>query len=82
MAHLALCYPALPLASPHWLSTLLLLVLLLTFYLLNSPFLVFLLRERGIVFVTQSLLLLPLDVIVVGVGIVAACADFVRGKRY
>jgi glycosyltransferase involved in cell wall biosynthesis len=56
--------------------------LLLTFYLLNSPFLVFLLRERGIVFVAKSLLLLPLDVIVVGVGIVAACADFVRGKRY
>ncbi len=58
------------------------LAMLFIFYLLNASFLAFLLRARGIAFLVWSLVFLPLDVIVVGVGIAAACVDFACGRRY
>lgn len=58
------------------------LAMLFIFYLLNASFLGFLLHARGIAFVVRSIVFLPLDVIVVGVGIAAACIDFARGRRY
>ncbi len=55
---------------------------LFVFYGLNSPWLSFLGRERGILFLLQAALFLPIDVIVVGFGIIAALFDFARGKKY
>ncbi len=60
----------------------LVLSLLLLFYLLNAPLLAFLARMRGLGFAARAAFLLPLDVFVVGLGMLAACFDFARGRRY
>lgn len=55
---------------------------LATFYLLNIPLLRFLLVRRGLAFAVAGALLLPLDVLVVGIGMLIAVLDFARGERY
>lgn len=55
---------------------------LVVFYLLNASLLIFLLRARGIGFVFAAALFLPLDVFVVGLGMLSAFANFARGIRY
>ena len=52
------------------------------FYLLNANLLWFLLRRRGIAFLLRSALFLPLDVLVVGAGMLKGVLDFARGQRY
>jgi glycosyltransferase involved in cell wall biosynthesis len=51
-------------------------------YLLNAPWLGFLLRKRGLSFAIKSALFLPLDVLVVGLGMARALADWVLRVRY
>ena len=58
------------------------LVLLVLFFLLNVSLLRFLGQKRGIGFALRSALFLPLDVFVVGLGMLRAVFDFARGKRY
>lgn len=55
---------------------------LAVFYALNGSLLGFLARRRGIQFATAGALFLPLDVFVVGIGMMAALFDFARGQRY
>ena len=52
------------------------------FYVLNLPLLAFLWRARGAWFTIESALFLPLDALVVGLGILRAVFDFLRGIRY
>jgi glycosyltransferase involved in cell wall biosynthesis len=49
---------------------------------LNAPFLAFLGRARGLKFFVQSLLFLPVNLWVSGIGAVKGILDFARGKRY
>jgi len=49
---------------------------------LNAPFLAFLGRERGPKFLLQSLLFLPVNLWVSGLGAVKGTLDFARGQRY
>lgn len=58
------------------------LVLLVIFFLLNLSLLKFLAQKRGIRFALRSALFLPLDVFVVGLGMIKAFFDFARGIRY
>ncbi len=58
------------------------LILLLLFYAAHDPFLKFLLDKRGNGFAIRSALFLPLDVFVVGLGMLNAFFDFARGQRY
>lgn len=55
---------------------------LLLFCLLNLSLLTFLAQKRGLGFATRSALFLPLDVFVVGLGMLTAFFDFARGERY
>jgi len=52
------------------------------FYLLNASLLAFIRRKRGGRFMFQGALLLPVDVLVVGIGMLAAILDFARGYKY
>jgi GT2 family glycosyltransferase len=52
------------------------------FYALNLPFIQFLARLRGLKFGFQSCVFLPLDALVVGIGMLLGAVDFVRGHRY
>lgn len=65
-----------PLAWPTFGLTLVL------FYALNASFLWFLLSKRGSSFALASALFLPLDVFVVGLGMMRALVDALRGIRY
>lgn len=56
--------------------------LLVLFFLLNVSLLEFLAQKRGIGFALRSALFLPLDVFVVGLGMLSAFFAFARGKRY
>ena len=58
------------------------LVGIIFFYLLNLSLLGFLAYKRGFVFAFQSALFLPLDVFVVGLGMLSAFFNFARGVRY
>jgi GT2 family glycosyltransferase len=66
--------------SPAWLF--LFVLWLVLFYVLHSSWLLFLARERGARFALLAALFQPLDVMAVGMGMVSATFDFVRGKRY
>ncbi len=55
---------------------------ILLFYVLNASFLGFLARKRGILFTLQSALFLPVDVFLVGLGMLNAFFNFARGVRY
>ena len=55
---------------------------LVLFYLLNAGLLAFVLRARGFVFALKTALFLPVDVFVVGLGMLNAFFDFARGRRY
>ena len=56
--------------------------LLFIFFVLNFSLLQFLAQKRGIGFALRSALFLPLDVFVVGLGMLRAFFDFARGIRY
>lgn len=58
------------------------LIALGVFYFLNLPLLTFLWQTRGVGFTIESALFLPLDVILVGLGMLRAVFDFARGVRY
>jgi hypothetical protein len=49
---------------------------------LNVPFLIFLGRARGLKFFIQSLLFLPVNLWVSGLGAAKGVLDFARGRRY
>lgn len=49
---------------------------------LNAPFLIFLGRTRGLEFFIQSMLFLPVNLWVSGLGAVKGIVDFARGQRY
>jgi GT2 family glycosyltransferase len=66
----------------NWLLAMLGVVLLVTFYALFAPWLAYLARTRGARFALIGALFQPADVIVVGLGMVAAAVEFVRGVRY
>lgn len=55
---------------------------ILVFFALNFSLVRFLVQQRGILFALRSALFLPLDVFVVGLGMLCALFDFVRGERY
>lgn len=55
---------------------------LVIFLALNVSLLRFLAVKRGILFAFSSALFLPLDVFVVGLGMMTAFLDYVRGVRY
>jgi glycosyltransferase involved in cell wall biosynthesis len=55
---------------------------LIAVWALNAPFLAFLGRARGLKFFFQSLLFLPVNLWVSGLGVVKAILDFARGQRY
>lgn len=55
---------------------------ILFFNFLNASLLAFLARNRGFLFAVQAALFLPLDVFVVGLGMLRAFLDFARGVRY
>jgi GT2 family glycosyltransferase len=57
-------------------------VLLLTVYVLFLPWFSFLARERGVSFALRAALFQPIDVIVVGAGMLQAGLEFVQGRRY
>ena len=57
-------------------------VLLSAFYLLNASWLAYLARQRGTQFALVAALFQPVDVIAVGLGMLAAAAGFARGVRY
>lgn len=52
------------------------------FWTLNFSLLRFLAQKRGFTFALRAALFLPLDVLVVGLGMLRAFFDFARGKRY
>lgn len=52
------------------------------FYSLNLSLLKFLLQKRGTLFAIQSAVFLPIDVFVVGLGMLTAFLNFARGARY
>jgi GT2 family glycosyltransferase len=56
--------------------------LLAVFYLLNASLLRFMFEKRGFMFALQSAFFLPIDVFVVGLGMLRAFFDFARGRRY
>ena len=66
--------------QPLWLAPALL--AFCGFYLLNIPLIRFIWHTRGRLFVLESALLLPVDALVVGLGMLAAMLDLVRGRRY
>jgi GT2 family glycosyltransferase len=55
---------------------------LVIFYCLNAPLLLFLARVRGLRLAAQASLFLPVDALMVGIGILLALFDFARGRRY
>jgi glycosyltransferase involved in cell wall biosynthesis len=55
---------------------------LIAFYVLNLPLLGFLRQKRGFGFAIRSALFLPLDVFVVGLGMLNAFFNYVLGIRY
>lgn len=55
---------------------------LAVFYLLNASLLAFMFRARGSGFAIKAALFLPLDVLLVGLGMLNAFVDFARGIRY
>lgn len=57
-------------------------LLLALFYALNALWLAYLVRERGAMFALLAAAFQPLDVTVVGLGMVAAMIDFARGVKY
>ncbi len=57
-------------------------LLLFAFYFLFSPWLIYLARVRGIVFVTIAALVQPIDALWVGGGMLVALIDFARGRHY
>jgi glycosyltransferase involved in cell wall biosynthesis len=57
-------------------------LLFLAFYSLNAPLLWFLFKARGTLFALATILFLPFDVLVVGLGMAHAFTNFVRGRRY
>jgi glycosyltransferase involved in cell wall biosynthesis len=57
-------------------------IALAAFFLLNTRLLAFLERARGMAFAACASLFLPLDSLVVGLGMIAAAYDLARGKRY
>lgn len=52
------------------------------FWALNFALFNFLAQKRGLRFALRAALFLPLDVLVVGLGMLRAFFDFARGKRY
>lgn len=58
------------------------LFLLFAFYFLFFPWFSFLTRERGIGFGIRAALFQPIDVVAVGLGMLQASIEFVRGIRY
>ncbi len=50
--------------------------------ILNGPFLNTLYRARGLLFLLQSCLFLPVDLWVSGLGVLCAVLDYSRGNRY
>jgi GT2 family glycosyltransferase len=69
-------------AMSNWLLVIGSLALLFTFYVLFSPWLGYLARERGARFALGAALFQPADVIVVGFGMFVAVLEFARGRRY
>lgn len=57
-------------------------IALLLFYVLNLSLLKFLAQKRGLGFTVRSALFLPIDVIVVGLGMLTALGNFASGERY
>lgn len=56
--------------------------LLMDFYALNASWLGYLARERGARFALLAALFQPVDVVVVGAGMLVAVVEFARGVRY
>ena len=57
-------------------------LLLITFYVLNFNWLMYLARQRGIAFGLLGIVFQTIDVIVVGFGMAMAVVEFGLGKRY
>lgn len=57
-------------------------VLLFTFYFLFLPWFIYLARQRGIGFTFLAALFQPIDAVAVGLGMLIAIIEFVRGVRY
>lgn len=56
--------------------------LLFTFYFLFLPWFIYLARQRGIGFAFLAALFQPIDAIAVGLGMLIAIIEYVRGVRY
>lgn len=72
----------LPLLVQNWLFLFAPLLGLAIFYLLNLNLLQFLAQKRGLAFALRAMLFLPLNVLIVGIGMLTALFDFALGKRY
>jgi len=79
---LALASLVLGLVIGHWSLGFGSLLLLFAFYVLFSPWLAYLARERGLGFTFYAILFQPLDALAVGAGMFIALIDCVRGLRY
>ncbi|MBI5302814.1 MAG: glycosyltransferase [Chloroflexi bacterium] len=66
----------------YWLLAILGGVLLLAFNFLFSTWFSYLARQRGAPFALLAALFQPIDVFVVGLGMMIAAAEFVRGRKY
>jgi GT2 family glycosyltransferase len=58
------------------------LLLLLAFYFLFAPWLIYLARLRGIAIALYAALVQPIDAMAVGLGMLTAMIDFARGVKY
>lgn len=76
-----LCALAALLLQNNWLAVGTM-ALLLVFFALNFSLLAFLAQKRGVGFALRAGFFLPVDVFVVGLGMLSAGFDFMRGARY
>lgn len=76
-----LCALAALLLQNNWLAVGTM-ALLLVFFALNFSLFAFLAQKRGVGFALRAGLFLPVDVFVVGLGMLSAGFDFIRGVRY
>ncbi|MGE5141123.1 MAG: hypothetical protein ACM3JD_16770, partial [Rudaea sp.] len=51
-------------------------------WLLNAGLIRFLARTRGLLFALAAALFIPIDSLVVGIGMLSAAVDWIRGQRY
>ena len=66
----------------NWLLVIVSIGLLVTFYVLFFPWLVYLAHARGARFALIGALFQPVDALAVGAGMLVAAVEFARGRRY